>query len=107
MRYSLKHEKIYLTTDEVRRLIAHTTDWRTAFFTGDIMAKNLQTEDDCWDGVSAGNDFDYALSDDDYGVYDDWAPFQIWDASPDMADDIRSFLKQFKTVEDVLIAQAA
>ena len=103
MRYYRKSKMISVSTDEVRRLIAYKNDYHEAWFLGDIMAKNLQTEDDCWDGVSAGNDFDpHDTADGEYGVFDHWSPFQIWDADDDMADEIREFLVKHPTVESAI-----
>lgn len=103
MRYYRKSNMISVSADEVRRLIAYKNDYHEAWFLGDIMAKHLQTEDNCWDGVSAGNDFDpNDTSDGEYGVFEQWSPFQIWNVTEQEAADIREFLAKHTTVESAI-----
>ena len=109
MRYHKKTGTIAVTADEMRRMFAHTDDYETAWFQGDVMAKWLQTEDACWDGMSAGNDFRLEEADDGYGIDEEWGPFHIWQEPGEDADefarDLKEFLKKYPTVESVLEAQ--
>lgn len=109
MRYYKKTGTISVTADEMRRMFAHTDDYETAWFQGDVMAKWLQSDDCMWDGMSAGNDFRIEEADSGYGIDEEYGPFHIWQEPGEDADkfarDLKEFLKKYPTVESVLEAQ--
>lgn len=93
--------KIHLSVDEVRRLLAWRDNYHEAFYQGDIMAEHLQDDDEMWDAISAGNDYN-PLDAPNYGIYDDCGPFEIWDATTEDIEHIQQFLDTYPTVEDVI-----